>query len=293
MIVDILFLGVVSALALRGVHKMRTSRWAGPGSHSRSSSGQRQPSFRGERKRMWEQAKVTDWLKQRDHDRKNGTTAPSRGRRHSDGFASVTRIDTRKGPRQPAAAAAGGRGARWPLRLKDPAPTSPGPPPATGYGGGLGQARQNGPPAPPPPAAPPSPSTANGSSGRTATMAAAGTSTGAAEQLIQGINQIHAAAASGNIHAKHAAIKAYVEGAQRFSATMAMLGRQLAEPGMHYGPEITEPLNKMAVHLQAAAMAGSESDTALTTLLAMSVGDLANSGRQAPHYAELSENGSR
>jgi hypothetical protein len=36
-----------------------------------------------------------------------------------------------------------------------------------------------------------------------------------------------------------------------------------------------------------------EADTNLTTLINMSVGDLATSSRQAPHHTELSENGSR
>lgn len=114
-----------------------------------------------------------------------------------------------------------------------------------------------------------------------------------AEPFIQAVNQVHAAAASGNIHAKHAAMKACTEGAQRFAAMAEMLARQMSEPGMHYGPEITEPLVKAATHQQASAMAFAESDTALTTLVQMSVGDLASSSRQAPAVPELSESGSR
>jgi len=114
-------------------------------------------------------------------------------------------------------------------------------------------------------------------------------STGAAEKAIEGIAQIHAEAAAGNIHAKHAAIKAMNEVQLRFAALSAMLARQLAEPGMHYGPEITEPLNQSATHLQAAAMTSSEADSALTTLINTTVGDLARSARQAPHHAELAE----
>jgi hypothetical protein len=72
-----------------------------------------------------------------------------------------------------------------------------------------------------------------------------------------------------------------------------MLSRTMSEPGSNYGPEITEPLAKAAEHLQAAAMAFGESDTNLGTLVNMSVGELADSARQAPNHAELSENGSR
>ena len=117
-------------------------------------------------------------------------------------------------------------------------------------------------------------------------------STGSAEKLIEGVNQVHAEAASGGIHAKHGAVKSCTEGSMRFSAMAGMLARAMSEPASNYGPEITEPLAKAGVHLQAAAMAFSEADSALTTLLQMSVGDLANSSRQAPHHTELSENGS-
>lgn len=117
------------------------------------------------------------------------------------------------------------------------------------------------------------------------------TGTGSAEKLIEGINRIHAEAAAGNINAKHAAIKAVTEGQVRFAAMLAMLSRQLSEPGMHYGPEITEPLAKAATHQQAGAMAASEADSALTTLKQMQLGDLPGSGRQAPHHTELSEGG--
>ena len=116
--------------------------------------------------------------------------------------------------------------------------------------------------------------------------------TGGTEQLVEGINQVHAAAVSGGIHAKQRGIKASNEGCMRFSAMAEMMSRTMSEPGNNYGQEITEPLSKAAQHLQAAAMAFGESDTALATLMNMSVGELATSSRQAPHHGELSENGS-
>lgn len=121
----------------------------------------------------------------------------------------------------------------------------------------------------------------------------AGTSTASAEKLIEGINEIHAHAAAGGIHAKREAVKAAHEAAVRFSAMAAMLARAMAEPGSNYGPEITEPCAKASQNLQATAMSFSESDAALSTLINMTVGDLASSPRQAPHHQELSESGAR
>jgi hypothetical protein len=123
-------------------------------------------------------------------------------------------------------------------------------------------------------------------------MAANG-SAHAAEKLIEGINQVHAEAATGGIHAKQSALKACNEACVRFAAMASMLSRQMSEPGQNYGPEITEPVSKSAEQLQASAMTFSEADANLSTLINMTVGDLATSARQAPHHAELSENGSR
>jgi len=116
-------------------------------------------------------------------------------------------------------------------------------------------------------------------------------STAGAEQLIEGANRIHAEAAAGGIHHKQAAIKSATEGSIRFAGMAQMLSRTLSE--QNYGPEITEPLSKAAQHLQAAAMAFGESDTNITTLIHMTVGDLATSPRQAPHHSELSEAGAK
>jgi hypothetical protein len=122
---------------------------------------------------------------------------------------------------------------------------------------------------------------------------ASGSSSGGVEKLIEGIQQIHAEALAGNIHAKQRALKAATEGCLRFAQTAVMLSRLMSEPGNNYGPEITEPIAKSGEQLQAAAMLFGEADTNLTTLINMSVGDLATSSRQAPHHTELSENGSR
>lgn len=178
-------------------------------------------------------------------------------------------LETRRHQRQLAAAAP-------PAPARAPAVTAA--PPGSG--------RMPGPP--PGPHRPPAPTASHGG---TAVMAAAGTSTASAEKLIEGVNEIHAHAATGNIHRKREAIAAGHEGAVRFASMLAMLARMMAEPGSNYGPEITEPLAKAAQHCQAAAITISESDAALTSLLNMRVADLADSPRQAPHHSELTESG--
>lgn len=116
-------------------------------------------------------------------------------------------------------------------------------------------------------------------------------SSGAVEQAVDGTQGIHARAASGGIRAKQWAVKACAEVFTRLSAMMLMLSRTLADA--RYGPEITEPLAQAAQFASAAAMACGQADTAITSLANMTVGELADSPRQAPHHDELSETGSR
>jgi hypothetical protein len=256
----------------RSVAAARNSAWAGPrtaGMRHRAgvtrgggASGPRPVRHEARLRRL--DAELKDWLAGRDHARKNGSgsASPARppaapGRARAAATATVKRLGQSR-----LAAASSGTAA----------------PPA---------ARTASAPARPAPA--PSP---NGTPGRTTTVAA-GTSTGSVEKFVEGVNQIHAEAAAGGIHSKQRGIKASTEGCMRFSAMAAMLSRTMSEPASNYGPEITEPLAKAAEHLQAAAMAFGEADTNLTTLLNMSVGELAASARQAPHHGELSENGSR
>ena len=239
--------------------RVRAGAWAGPRTTGMRQRAARQRTVRQERRIAWDKASAVNWLEAQRHDRKNATA--------------------RKGT--PAAMAT-----VTPLqRARDKARERfRGPADAPGDGGGE--------PAPVRPAAAPGPPQATmPTDGRTTTVAATG-SAHAAEKLIEGVNQIHAEAAAGGIHAKHAAIKAATEGAMRFSSMQGMLARSMSEPGSNYGPEITEPIAKAGELLQATAMALSEADANLSTLVNMTVGDLANSARQAPHHAELSENGS-
>ncbi len=226
-------------------------------------SGQIRAQARADVHRAWQQAFATDYLERQRHERANGTTPPPPAARRDPPLAKQ--------------ALAGATAAV--KRLRPPAPAAAGGnQPANGNGGPPAR------PVPPPPA-PAQPSSSNGGS----TVV----STTGAEQLIEGVNRIHAEAAAGGIHHKQAALKAAAEGSIRFSAMAQMLARTMSEPGNNYGPEITEPLAKAAQHLQAAAMSFGEADTNVTSMIHMSVGDLARSPRQAPHHSELSENGSR
>jgi hypothetical protein len=114
-----------------------------------------------------------------------------------------------------------------------------------------------------------------------------------AEQVVDGINGIAAHARAGNILAKRRAMLALIALCER-AASMAMaLSRSLGEPGQHYGPEVTEPITKGALHLSAAALGFAEADTALATLLRASLAETMEAGRQVPHHDELSETGAR
>jgi hypothetical protein len=244
----------------------------------------------------WQQAFATDHLEQQRHARANGTAPATATIRPP----SLWRRQPPAPPPASGGSASGngnGRTPAAPLRPRpaawDPAAGNNGRPcPQCGtatLGPGTCEyckdAARNGAPQP----APRQPASSNGG-----TPVTAGTSTASAEKLIEGINEIHAHAAMGGIKTgKQEGIKASHEGLIRFAAMLVMLARQMSEPGMNYGPEITEPLAQAGQHCQAAAMATSEADAALSTLINMTVGDLAASPRQAPHHGELSESGVR
>ena len=244
-----------------------------PAKAGRGGKALRSPAPRAVGKRAWTEVKTKDWLEGRQHERANGaggtvtyTTMPDRP---------TIRQRLRLVPFTPAApASAGGNGQNG-----NPGGTS-GTSQPSGTNGTQGPA--------PSPQAPPKPAQPASTNGGTV---AAGTSTASAEKLIEGINEIHAHAASGGIHAKREALAAMHEAAVRFAAMGQMVARTMSEPGSNYGNEITEPIAKGAQQFQAGAITIGEAEANLTTLINMTVGDLATSARQAPHHRELSENG--
>jgi len=113
---------------------------------------------------------------------------------------------------------------------------------------------------------------------------------GSLEMVIEGLQRLRAEASAGNAHDKHRVMRALSEVGLRANTTAVAISRGMTDQG-HYGPEITEPVARSGQHFQAAAMVLGEADTALGTLLGMSLGELARSPRQAPHYRELTETG--
>ena len=238
-------------------------------------NGQIRTQARADARRAWTEVKAADWIEQRRHDREHGTAtavAPRRTIRQRLRLEPVT-------PQAPAST--GGNGQNGNGANGNPGGTN-----GTSGTNGASPPNDTKGPAPPlkatTPAAPPS---------TTGGTVAAGTSTASAEKLIEGINEIHAHAASGGIHAKREALAAAHEGAVRFAAMMQMLARTMSEPGSNYGNEITEPIAKGGEQFQAGAITIGEGEARLVTLINMTVGDLATSPRQAPHHRELSENG--
>ena len=224
---------------------------------------------RADIRKMREEARLTNWIAGQEHARANGTTGTATATATRPTLAQRLRlVPFVAQPQDPGNGGSANGG--------QPANGTGTQPPAQGNGGP--PARQS-----PPPQAPP---TTNGGT------PVAGTSTASAEKLIEGINEIHAHAAAGGIHAKREALAAMHEGAVRFAAMAQMVARTMSEPGSNYGNEITEPIAKGGQQFQAGAITIGEAEASLATLINMTVGDLATSARQAPHHRELSENGS-
>lgn len=244
--------------------------------------------------RMWQEAFATDWLEQQRHQRANGTPAAAGGAATATAAPPTIRQRLRLAP--PAQGPDGNAGTGSGTNGTD---STGGNPVAydpdkrrtengwwgLAYQGPLDRGNMD--------SAPMLGRTGRSSGTRTnGGTSVAAPSTAGAEQLVEGINRIHSEAAAGGIRHKQAALKSANEASLRFSAMAQMISRTMSEPGNNYGPEITEPLGQAAQHLQAAAMSFGESDNALTSLIHMTVGELADSPRQAPHHSELSENGS-
>lgn len=286
-VVAVIFLAVAGGLLSR--------RWSGARNAVRQSRGlsprKGRAAHRLEMAKMREKALIDDWLEERRHRRKNGDAGPvpDSGAMPSGGRGGHKwpwdAPDRRRRPARTVPGTVEPPGTRQPAPAVTPKPSaSPGPHPARPAAGTAARITQ--PQDPATAGTQPAPSTAT--TGGTVTAAS-----GAVEQLVEGVNGIRAEAMSGGIHAKHRAVKAAIEACERFSAMIGSLARELSEPGMNYGPEITEPLSRMSQFLAAGAATGSESDASLTTLKSMTVGDLASSARQAPDRAELSETGAR
>jgi hypothetical protein len=135
----------------------------------------------------------------------------------------------------------------------------------------------------PSPAGPP-PSANGRTPGVSSTTTQAG---GASADLFTAVQQVMSQARAGGLKAKHRAVKALTEMHDYISQAETSLAQEMSEPDSDYPPQIWEPIAQTAAHSKAASMKMAESDSAMTALENMSVGDLAGSSVHAPHHDEL------
>ena len=105
--------------------------------------------------------------------------------------------------------------------------------------------------------------------------------------LLHVINALVAQASSGDIQAVRQVGMTLSRAWEGAGNALGRLGRRLAEPDKHYGPEIWEPWVTAGAQTGAAGMLLSQADAMLASLMATSVGELAASSRQAPHHSQL------
>lgn len=163
-----------------------------------------------------------------------------------------------------------------------PAPGSP-PPPAP--------PRHPGPSSPPPrpPQSPPAPAPANGG---TAAVSTPAIPTTAVEDILLGVDRRADTGIAGNVHAKRRALAEIAAVLARCDSAITRMQRSMNEEGL-YGPEITDPMTGPADQAASAARGLTEVDSVILSLLRTPAGELAGSGYQVPHHAELSETGGR
>jgi hypothetical protein len=108
------------------------------------------------------------------------------------------------------------------------------------------------------------------------------------EMIIEGANALRRHAMSGNARAKRRAILGIVAAGDCLAGTARALSRDMAEPGQHYGYEITEPLAMSAAHFTAGAMTLAEIDGKIAAII-KAAEELRARGVQAPHHDQMAE----
>jgi hypothetical protein len=196
-----------------------------------------------------------------------------------------------------------------------PVPADPKPPrqpPASGQPGG-GTAPQPGPPGSAPsaqrpasPAQPQQPPPRNGTAPAAATAAPGpsqsptiegvvmtvmpdepGTlSVPGVEMIIEGATALRRHMMAGNAKAKRAGVIGTAAAADALAGMVLAVSREMAEPGQHYGPEVTDPLAMIAVHFTAASLGLSEAEGRLQSII-KAAEELAARGVQAPHHDQM------
>jgi hypothetical protein len=112
-------------------------------------------------------------------------------------------------------------------------------------------------------------------------------STGAGADMFSAAQQITSQARAGGIRAKQRAIQTLQEGMEYIAGQISSLATHMSEPDQHYAPTIWEPLAKGSAQAKGAASSFGESSAALSSLIGMNVGELADSPVQAPNHKEL------
>lgn len=110
---------------------------------------------------------------------------------------------------------------------------------------------------------------------------------GSGADLFSALQQVMSQARSGGLQAKHRAIKTFAEAEDYMSQTLQQFSQEMAEPDQGYPQSIWEPIQQASQHNRAAATKMAESDSAMTQLANMQVGELAASSVKAPHHSEL------
>nr|MDQ2876449.1 hypothetical protein [Actinomycetota bacterium] len=111
--------------------------------------------------------------------------------------------------------------------------------------------------------------------------------TAAQSDLLHAITAVVNRASNGDIIDVRRALKILASAAGALGGGATFLGTRLAEPDRHLGPEIWEPVGMAGAHGQTMALVLQQADQMAQSLLAMTVGELAVSPRQAPHQSML------
>lgn len=106
------------------------------------------------------------------------------------------------------------------------------------------------------------------------------------EMIIEGAAALRRHMLNGNAQAKQRGVIGIGLAADALAGAVRATARDMAEPGQHYGPEVTEPLAMTAVHFSAASLALSEVEGRIRAII-RAAEELRASGIQAPHHDQM------
>lgn len=110
---------------------------------------------------------------------------------------------------------------------------------------------------------------------------------GEQSDLLHAITSLVNRACYGDVIDVRRVVKTLTSAADCLGGGLSHLGHRLGEPDKLYGAEIWEPLITAGAQCQAAAIHCGQADAMTASLLAVTVGELAQSPRQAPHHSQL------